>query len=245
MMPFSPKPLTRSLPRPPGLSRTQLIEVGGLAAIPHLSGALYLPDERVLLVADLHLEQGASLARRGVHVPPYDTAGTLDALEDVLAETKPWRLILLGDSFHDAVAHEALDARDLDRLRSLTARIETVWISGNHDPEAHGNLGGFCVAEVALGRITLRHIPQRVLKDACEVSGHLHPGAAIEQRGIRLRAKCFVSDGRRLILPAFGRYTGALNVRSEAFRGLFDEEATQAWMIGNGTLHRFPFKRLS
>ena len=226
------------------MSRLHTITVGGVEGMPHLSGALHLPDEHALLVADLHLEQGASLARRGVHVPPYDTAGTLDALEAVIAETKPWRLILLGDSFHDAAAHEALDPRDVSRLRALTARVETIWISGNHDPEAHDRLGGFCAEEVALGRLTLRHIPQRVLKDTCEVSGHLHPGAAVEQRGIRLRAKCFVSDGRRLILPAFGRYTGALNVRDRAFRGLFDEEATAVWMIGSGALHRFPFKRL-
>ncbi len=61
------------------MSRTQRISLGGLDFIPDLSGALYAPDFATLLVADLHLEKGTSLARRGVHLPPYDTRESLDA----------------------------------------------------------------------------------------------------------------------------------------------------------------------
>jgi uncharacterized protein len=245
MMPFSPKPLTNSWERPHGLSKQHTIALGGLAFVPDLSGALFLPDEKLLLVADLHLEQGASLARRGLHVPPYDTTVTLSMLERVLTTTEALRLVLLGDSFHDAVAHAEVLANDAARLRAITTKIDTIWISGNHDPNVHENLGGVCVEELALGDITLRHIPADLNLGEMEIAGHLHPGAAVEQRGHNVRTKCFVADDRRIILPAFGSYTGAMNVRSPAFAGLLNPEKTKAWMISKTAIHAFPFKRLS
>ncbi len=244
MMPFSPKPLTNSSKRPHGLSRQHTIALGGLAFTPDMSGALFCADEKLLLIADLHLEQGASLARRGLHVPPYDTLATLTMLEQVLANTGARRLVLLGDSFHDAVAHEAVRESDADRLRHITSSIETIWISGNHDPKSHDTLGGTCVDEMLFGSITLRHIPSRLREHELEIAGHLHPGATVVQRGHPIRTKCFIADQRRIILPAFGSYTGALNVLSDAFSGLFDEAKTQAWMISKTTIHCFPWKRL-
>jgi uncharacterized protein len=226
------------------LSKAHTISLGGLSFTPDMSGALYLADEKLLLVADLHLEQGASLARRGLHVPPYDTQVTLAMLERVLIATAATRLVLLGDSFHDAVAHDEVAAQDAARLRQITSRVDTIWISGNHDPQTHDALGGTCVDELALGQVTLRHIPAKLKMGAMEIAGHLHPGAAVEQRGTRVRTKCFVADERRIILPAFGSYTGAVNVKSGAFAGLLDPATTQAWMISKTTIHCFPWKRL-
>jgi DNA ligase-associated metallophosphoesterase len=244
MMPFSPKPLMNSSPRPIGLSKAHVITLAGLNFVPDLSGALYLLEEKLLLVADLHLEQGASLARRGLHVPPYDTAATLLMLEQVLAASGAERLVLLGDSFHDRVAHDDVREDDALRLRAITSRVDTIWIAGNHDPVAHDVLGGRCVEELELGPITLRHIPQKLKGQECEIAGHLHPGATVVQRSHRIRTKCFVADEKRIILPAFGRYTGALNVFSEAFMGLLDHKQTHVWMLGKTALHHFPFKRL-
>jgi hypothetical protein len=56
---------------------------------------------------------------------------------------------------------------------------------------------------------------------AGEVAGHLHPCATVTRRGHSLRRRCFVSDGMRLVMPAFGAYTGGLNVRDAAFAALF------------------------
>jgi len=243
-MPFSPKPLMPSSMRPHGLSRQHTIVLGGLAFTPDMSGALYCASEKLLLVADLHLEQGASLARRGLHVPPYDTLATLAMLEQVLANTCAERLILLGDSFHDSVAHEAVRQSDAERLRHITRSVETIWISGNHDPKAHDTLGGTCVDEMQFGAIALRHVPARLKEHELEIAGHLHPGATIVQRGSHIRTKCFAGDNRRIILPAFGSYTGALNVLSGAYAGLFNEGHAQAWMIGKSAIHCFPWKRL-
>jgi uncharacterized protein len=227
------------------LSRTHKMTLGGITLVPDHSGALYAPDFRTLLVADLHLEQGAALARRGIHVPPFDTGATLALLKQVIEQVKPWRLVLLGDSFHDRLAHAQLDQPHQEALQDITAHVETIWITGNHDPEAPEGLGGVCVEAHQLDHIILRHQPDPNLNGHCEIAGHLHPGATIIQRGIATRAKCFVADGRRMIMPAFGSYTGALSVRSRAYDDLFDEAESHVWMLGKSAIHRFPLARVS
>jgi uncharacterized protein len=249
MMPFLPRPPTPSLMKPHGLSKAHVIELAGLTFIPDLSGALFAPDRKALFIADLHLEQGAALARRGIAVPPYDTMATLAALELVIAATMATQLYLLGDSFHDAQGHVQLEPAVADRLRRITGRVETVWISGNHDPMPKSGLGGVCAAEVLLtagqSAIALRHEPRRRLGSSYEIAGHLHPGAGVVQRGHMVRAKCFVSDARRVILPAFGAYTGALPVTSPAFAGLFEREKASIHMLAREKIYKFPMGRVS
>jgi hypothetical protein len=224
------------------LSRSQRITLAGVSFIPHLSGALYAPDFRALLVADLHLEKGTSLARRGVHLPPYDTRESLNQLRAALDEAAPERLIFLGDSFHDGDARDRIDAADLAMLRAITSSFETVWITGNHDPCPPEDIGGRIAREIALGPVTLRHEPGALAPGECEIAGHLHPAAAVHARGHRIRCRCFIADDRRMIMPAFGSYTGALSVRAEPFAALF--AAFDVWMIGTRAIHRFPSARI-
>ena len=220
------------------MSRSQRIHLSGVEFIPALSGALYAPEFAALLVADLHLEKGTSLARRGVHLPPYDTRQSLLQLQAAIAEAKPQRLIFLGDSFHDQGARERIEPGDLALLRSISASADTTWITGNHDPAPPDDVGGRIVAEMALGPVKLRHEPKPLARGEAEVAGHLHPAAAIHARGRRIRCRCFIADQRRIIMPAFGSYTGALSVRSDAFAGLFGD--FHVWMIGAKAIHRFP-----
>lgn len=237
-MPFSPKPRTSSSTRPCGLSRSHRISLGGVDFIPGLSGALYAPAFGALLVADLHLEKGTSLARRGVHLPPYDTRESLNQLSAALDEVRPARLIFLGDSFHDGEARDRIDAGDLAVLRSITSSVETVWITGNHDPAPPRDIGGSIVEEMALGPVMLRHEARVLQAGEAEISGHLHPAAAVHARGHRIRCRCFIANGQRMVMPAFGSYTGALSVRAEPFARLFD--GFDVWMIGEKAIHRFP-----
>jgi DNA ligase-associated metallophosphoesterase len=228
-----------------GLSRKHVIRLAGLDFVPDLSGALLAPDFKALIVADLHLEQGSSLARRGLHVPPYDTRTSLSQLEEVLRLAQPARLILLGDSFHDGDSAAQIEPADRRRIKAITGEFETIWISGNHDPEPPEDLGGRGAQEVLLGPVTLRHEPKPLPPGAFEIAGHLHPGASVSQRGHSIRCKCFASDRQRLIMPAFGSYTGALSLSSRAFAGLFNEDECLVWMLGRQGLHRFPRGRVT
>lgn len=243
MIPFSPKP-KESLKLKPRAAVEHKIVLAGMALRPDLSGALFVPDFAALVVSDLHLEQGSSLARRGIRVPPFDTSITLGLLEALVARFAPQRLVFLGDSFHDDEGETRVEDSLMLRLQSLAARHESFWICGNHDPSPPRHLSGHAVEELVLGPLTLRHEPARHLGGAFEIAGHLHPGCGVTQRGRRVSGKCFIADERRLIMPAFGAYTGALSVMSDAYRGLFNQAATTAWMLGRERIYKFPFQRL-
>ncbi|SLN39577.1 ligase-associated DNA damage response endonuclease PdeM [Oceanibacterium hippocampi] len=196
------------------------------------NGALWWPAARLLVVSDLHFEKGTALARRGHGpLPPFDTRETLARIEALVAALGPTTLIALGDSFHDEQGPATLDGEERARIRALTAVTDWVWITGNHDPEPPRDLGGRAAPEVHFGGLHFRHEP-RADAEAGEVAGHLHPKAAVSVRGRRVTRACFATDGRRLVMPAFGAYTGGLNVLDRAFAGLFPGPF-HAWMLGD------------
>ena len=245
MMPFSPKPRLNLQPKAAALPERPKIMLGGLELRPDLSGALHVPDMAALIISDLHLEQGTSLARRGIRVPPFDTSITIAMLKQMIARFAPQRLIFLGDSFHDDEGEMRVEEALMLRLQALSQAHECFWISGNHDPSPPRNLAGHAADHILLGPITLRHEPARLRKDEFEICGHLHPGCAVTQRGRRVAGKCFIADDSRLILPAFGAYTGALSVFTKPYERLFKHDDTQAWMIGQTRIFKFPFARLA
>ncbi|WP_237152018.1 ligase-associated DNA damage response endonuclease PdeM [Oryzibacter oryziterrae] len=220
------------------LTRDGLVNLNGAAVRFDAAGVLHWPDEDLLVVADLHFEKGSARAARGAFVPPYDTRATIAALEGVVKRLAPRRVIALGDSFHDERAESRLAPIDLDRLAALVASVEWIWLEGNHDPLPPSTVGGTCLKELAIDPLCFRHEP-RAGRQRGEVAGHLHPAAKVGRvRSVRRRA--FVTDGARCILPAFGAYTGGLNVRDKAYAGLFEKSRLIAWMMSDGRL--FPVR---
>lgn len=207
------------------------IRLAGERAVCDPRGALYFPELRLLTVSDLHLEKGAAFARRRVFLPPYDTAATLARLATVIADWRPARVISLGDSFDDVKGAGLMPEPFREQLKALMAGREWFWVSGNHDPDPPEGLPGETVRELAIGGLTFRHEPSAAPVQG-EVAGHLHPGARIVRRGQSVRRACFASDGRRLVMPAFGAFTGTLNVLDRAYAGLFDWADFRAYMLG-------------
>ena len=200
----------------------QAFRFNGAELLAHPSGALLWPAQELLAVADLHLEKGSSFARRGQLLPPYDTAATLERLQRLVQALRPRRLVLLGDSFHDPEGHLRLAAPDRQRLAALAAACELVWIEGNHDRGARPAGLGRCLAELRLAPLAFRH-EAAARPPAGEVSGHYHPKARIRVSTGSASARCFLFDRQRLILPAFGAYTGGLDVRDRAIARLFPQ----------------------
>ncbi|MES2752020.1 MAG: ligase-associated DNA damage response endonuclease PdeM [Pseudomonadota bacterium] len=213
---------------------TNAISVAGIIFAADLAGALFWEDERLLVVSDLHLEKGSSFAQRGVLLPPFDTAATLERLRAVIARHEPRMVIALGDSFHDRDAHERLSPSDRDALGALQAGRDWIWISGNHDPALPRNLGGAVADEVAVGPIMFRHEPTGAVG---EIAGHLHPKARVSTRGRSVERRCFASDGERAVMPAFGAYTGGLSIRDAAFATIFQRLAFTAHVLGDRRVH--------
>ena len=204
------------------------------------AGALYWPEQGLLVVSDLHLEKGSSFARRGMLLPPYDTAATLARLTKLIAHYAPRVVVALGDSFHDGGWPSRLAAEDRDSIVALQRGRDWIWITGNHDPEPADGIGGVFKHMLAIGALTFRHLPTGA---PGEIAGHLHPVAKISQRGRSVRRRCFAADATRLVMPAFGEFTGGLNIRDAAFADLFGTLSFTAHMLGPDRLYAFAAKR--
>ena len=204
--------------------------VNGEACLLRPAGTLWLPQGETLVVADLHLEKGSSYAAKGQLLPPYDTRETLNRLMAEVADTRAKRLVLLGDSLHDMEAISRIPVAEREAVLDMAAHLDLVWITGNHDPDGGAAFGGTRTDELKIGQLTLRHEPLPAPADG-EVAGHLHPCARVIGPAGSVRRRCFATDGRRLILPAFGAYTGGLNLKDAAFEGLFEGEVC-ALMLG-------------
>ena len=222
--------------------RAHEILIAGVTLVADPAGALYWPDEKLLVAADLHLEKGSAYAARGVLLPPYDTAATLARLASLIERYAPRRVIALGDSFHDGRGPARMAENSRVALSALQRGRDWVWLAGNHDPAPAENIGGRFAEVLALGALTFRHEPCADASDG-EIAGHLHPLACIVQRGRAVRRRCFAGDGHRLVMPAFGSYAGGLNVRDRAIASLFGALSFTAHMLGERRLYAVPAAR--
>jgi DNA ligase-associated metallophosphoesterase len=173
-------------------------------------GALFWPAQAALLVADLHIEKASWFARLGQMLPPYDSLATLSALEGEIKRTGVRRLYCLGDSFHDRFGCDRLPSAARDLLASLTSRLDWVWIVGNHDVGFIDHCGGRIEEECEVGDVILRH--EAAEHDPRpEISGHFHPKLRLSMKGRSVSRRCYVASATKLILPAYGAFTGGLD----------------------------------
>lgn len=224
------------------MTATIIVHGASLRADP--GGALYWPERSLLVVADLHFEKASSFARRGQFLPPYDSRETLVRLDRLIQRFGPRRVVCLGDSFHDRSAALRLPGEDLTRLNRMIAALDWIWIAGNHDPEPPAGLGGRVVAELAEAPLTFRHEPTGAQLAAGEICGHFHPKATVATEAGRVSARCFVTDGRALVMPAFGAFTGGLDATDPTISGLFARQVFRVLLIGDAKLHLFSHRHL-
>jgi uncharacterized protein len=217
--------------------RPEILSLGAAEFVFDAAGALFWAIESLLIVADLHLEKGSAYAARRTFLPPYDTATTLARLAELIFAYRPRRVLALGDSFHDTWADQRLSAQDRATLQHLQAGRDWFWIAGNHDPQIPADLAGERMGELVIGPIAFRHAPQRGAAGH-EIAGHLHPAARVAGLGGSVRRRCFVSDARRCIMPAFGAFAGGLNWRDPAFAGLFEGDDRFAHVMGRDRVYK-------
>ncbi len=234
-----PQPAT---PPPLADCRQHEVDVAAVTLVADSAGVLYWPEEGLLAVADLHFEKGSSFAKRGVLLPPYDTAATLARLAQLIARYAPRVVVALGDNFHDGEGAGRLAAPDRDALQAMQRGRDWIWIKGNHDPEPAEGIGGQFVATLALGALSFRHEPSTEAADG-EIAGHLHPVARVSHRGRAVRRRCFAANGKRAVMPAFGAYAGGLNILDRAFANVFGTLAFTAHMLGQQRLYAFSAAR--
>ena len=200
--------------------------------------ALFWPRHGALIVADLHLEKASWYAGHGQPLPPYDSHDTLDRLARLATETGARAIWCLGDSFHDRDAAAHIVPAVAARLAAQGAATRLVWIAGNHDGLSGGAWGGEVAEEMVVDGIVLRH-QCRTAETLPEISGHFHPKLRLTVRGRGVSRPCFAGDAQRLILPAFGSFTGGLDVADAAIAANFSGPY-QAMLAARGRLLRVP-----
>ena len=216
--------------------------VAGVEVVFDCTGALWLPEESILVFSDLHFEKGSSYGSKGLFLPPYDTRRTLATVAEVISRYQPQTVISLGDAFHDRQAEARMDKADAAMLEELTRAFSWVWILGNHDPVPPARFRGRACEQITLSGLVFTHEPHTDGRP-WHVAGHLHPCARVSRSGRSVRRRCFVTNGERLILPAFGANTGGLNVLDAAYQPVFPEKF-DAFLLGQDQVWQVPRREL-
>jgi len=173
----------------------------------HPLKVVYWKEQQMLLVADVHLGKIAHFRKHGAAIPAHAAYQNLEELTALVDEFKPKTICFLGDLFHSNLNNEWED------FRKWVSYIqpEIILIEGNHDiipPQYYHDIGVTVLEQLEIDQFLLTHHPVEI-QGFFNFAGHIHPG--IEMRGIgkqMLRLPCFYKTETRMILPAFGTFTG-------------------------------------
>ena len=203
-------------------------------------GTIFMPSEKVLIVSDLHLEKGAALSE-GAPLPHFDTIDTLQRLERRIAACAPEQVICLGDSFHTIERAYRMPAEHVAFLSKLAEKTDFQWVTGNHDRDLPTRLPGAIHDELMISGIRLCHEAD-LTPCLPTISGHFHPKARIKLRARQVSCRCFIAAENDIIMPAFGSYTGGLNIRHEAFEPFLSKK-TIIHLLHDGDSFAIPYTR--
>ena len=166
--------------------------------------AIHLPGPSMLVLSDAHFGKAATFRAHGLAVPDGDDARDLQRIDRMLALTGANSLLIVGDLTHSPRGSSpALD----EWLENNAARVTLV--VGNHDSPGRLEASVRCVDRFTLGSTHFVHDPADAPEGMFSICGHLHPVVRIRD-GSRnsLRLACFHLSEQRLVLPAFGTFTG-------------------------------------
>jgi uncharacterized protein len=203
--------------------------------------ALYWPDQRALILADMHLEKGSAFAMYGQMLPPHDSLATLERAARIIAETGAQTVWCLGDNFHDDAGADRLMGGARALLSELTQTLDWRWVTGNHDEHLPESVGGTIVDEAEVAGIILRHRAE-IAETRPEMSGHFHPKYRAKSGRGNVTRPCFVMNQSKIIFPAFGALTGGLYADHPEILAPVQGRATALIASGNRLLH-FPLCR--
>jgi uncharacterized protein len=186
--------------------------------------AVWHAPSRTLWVADVHLGKAATFRALGQPAPAGTTRENLNRLTALINSWRPDRLIFLGDLFHARQAYTQTLLASFLEWRDQHRTVQMLLVRGNHDLRA-GDPS--CAMRIEItnephfsGEVEGRHHPlsegDAVRSDDMDrtvLAGHTHPTIRLQGPGRdSLSVPCFVLQGRQIIMPAFGEFTGGRRV---------------------------------
>ena len=202
------------------------------------AGALFWPATGLLAVSDLHLEKGSAFARKGMLLPPWDTHATLERLALLLRRYQPRIVLALGDSFHDAEGATRLPRGERARLRGDDPGPPLHLGAGQPRPRTAGRPGRRIrprLRDHHAGLPPPRHRPRGTPERSAATTIRKRQCPPV---AVRCPGPASWPTRSRLMLPAFGAYTGGLDVRDPAIARLFPRGA-RVFLLGKERLFSF------
>jgi putative SbcD/Mre11-related phosphoesterase len=204
----------------------------------HASGALWLPESRTAIIADLHLGYSWAQRRRGELGPLVDIR-TREKLFQCSDELRPKRFVFLGDIVHApgpcAPEREWIE----ETLRQLRQNAELITVRGNHDRQFAIEFAQLDCAHVEAWSdqlLTAIHGDQfefALPENHTLVMGHLHPALSIrDASGAGQKLPVFLVNSQCVVLPAFSPFARGYDVACglpAEMRKYFGREAIHAY----------------
>ena len=194
------------------------------------SGSLYMPAAKTIILSGLVMTRdtgGTSKRRRNL----YQLSEKMAQLDDVLTRFQPEKIIVLGGAPLRREDFADLEGEAHEVFFSYFEQFDWYWIGSTPEQSASTDLGVQECEAIELNGFTLRHRPLSGPMTH-EIAGYLNPAAFVGGPGYAIRRPCFVSNGRRLVLPRFGSYAGGENVLDKRFKSIFADDGLQVWMLG-------------
>ena len=173
---------------------------------------LWVPTLKALVVGDLHFGKVNHFRRAGLPVPLAANKKNAERLIDLINALHPSRTIFLGDLFHSVYND---DWEVVGQIVKHFPNCKFELIRGNHDilSEQQYVRYGIEVREQAMiGDLLLTHDPMalsEIPSGLTNVAGHIHPAARLLGKGRQsLTFPCFWRSENRMVIPAFGTFTG-------------------------------------
>jgi DNA ligase-associated metallophosphoesterase len=194
--------------------------------------AIYYPAEHALLIADAHFGKAAAYRRLGQPVPHGTTDDNLQRLDAILSAYECRHLIFLGDFLHAPESHAPSTLSALQAWRERHAALNITLIRGNHDKRAGDPPPQLKIRvlpePLLLGPFALQHEPDPHATHHV-LAGHVHPAYRLFGKGRqRLRLPCFHMTARVSLLPAFGAFTGGMNIEKG--------DSSRVFVVGDGAI---------
>ena len=178
--------------------------------------ALWIESLDSLLIADLHFGKAAHFRKSGLPIPEVVHDYDLLRLKRLHAEFRPANTFFMGDLFH---SHWNNQWGFLNEFLSEISDTQFHLIKGNHDvlgSEAYQqSILKIHEEPFILDRFVLSHEPMKsVPAGLLNICGHIHPGVRLAGKAKQaVTLSCFFQSESRLLLPAFGNFTGLALVR--------------------------------
>ena len=177
--------------------------------------ALYKNDERLLIIADVHLGKANHFRKEGISIPAHAQLADYTNLERLFMKTNPLKVYFLGDLFHSSFNR---DWHYFCELIRQFPSIKFTLIKGNHDIINHTRFTEVCIDVVDTmedGAFVYSHeLLPMVNAGKINISGHIHPGIVLSGAGRQsVKLPCFYITDRTVLVPAFGILTGLYSMK--------------------------------